>query len=620
MDLGLLPDIALTTQMTRDGIQSSGLVMNWRIATQLVYEDIGDTRRAYRELYEMRKKTIAGRLKSAFLRVSYTTKSDLELNQLDNGLIETSSGYYALLEDRKNSVINIVWSREQKYLSGNINEDGIKRLQSSEYVYYVGSVDFVPRKVKGDIEENLFFVKQAARAVISNDHGKFVEEAMENTNLYVGDVSDIYKSVRIGSIEGKDRSRFRSKIFMFANNFVAYTISENSDGEWVLEKYAPYSRLKAGETIVEITGTNVSENSILNKSMNNGFQLGQPYKTQKEAFIALMQKWNDDVQNKWRGDNTIKITEAPYTILRTMAYDAAIRELQNPENIEEGIFDSAVTASPLLFWGARALGGPIGIAISTAILAGFAMRKGLAASKWGFDEFKWAVGGAKWMGRDLKNHISPERKNYNRIRKKLHPDFIENNRLLSIGDLPVNGITVDGKKPIPAQKTEEDFVNRWLLTADNKGMPSIGFTINDCTIATIFLNGLVHVESRNPKTRDKVSYSSYMPDMDLNPRVSIPSTVKKYLSDGKIRVVSHIEEEDIIAGKEVHYDKVQGQLSDLLHRASLQHETTHNTEKSIAHIVQILRACCEGDLPEYIDMPDLSSLIHIPNVVHPTTP
>ena len=100
--------------------------------------------------------------------------------------------------------------------------------------------------------------------------------------------------------------------------------------------------------------------------------------------------------------------------------------------------------------------------------------------------------------------------------------------------------------------------------------------------------------------------------MDTNPHVSMPTTVKQYLTEGQIRKVEYSESDDIISGHSTHMEVLSNEIGDILQKSSLEHESRANVENSLASVIQLFRACQERELPEELILPNLSGLIAPP--------
>lgn len=589
-------------------------------------------RQLYADLIKMRRANIAGRMKRAFNRVSKATASDLKLKQLDNGLIETSNGYYGLTQDQETGEVHVLWAREQEFLLNAFDPDKANKDEPDQYVYYVDPLGRKDRNllVEDDDEYSRIPIDGSnVRSIIKNDFDLFTEQ-MERFALSGGNVSDLYETLRIHEAPEKGEDKLsRAQVYMFANEGVTYVVRDSDQGDWVLEKYAPYTRLNAAEAYVEITNPNINRDLLAQRVFKNGYEK-ERFKTQSDAFDALFKKeWTETVQEVWRGGRPVKISEAPYTVFRTFAYDYGARQLKNAENYIESFFDSGVESVPIIFTGARIVVPALSHTIATAVTVGFLMRQGLDVVKMGYKEADFLVRKAKAFHPEIANDIAQDRGNQRRARKKLHPDFIKRNKLLPLNNLTIGGVSEDDEPIYSAadrtfsyetdipltddQKNNNDMViARYFSTLPNKGLPVVNTLIDKHSMVHIFQNGIVQLVAKSPETGKKVTYSMYDKEYDTNPHISPPLYIREALEAEKI-IKTHQRFSEADGGSheldrtrpEEFYEEIQAIFS----RSNVESKKPSNYKSMITFMCHMFR-----------DSDQSTDIIPFPNISHVLAP
>lgn len=491
---------------------------------------------ALRIIWQRRAEGLAVKLRDAFTYHQEKMHSDFAMEQLDNGLIRTSSGYYALAEDVETGDIVVLYSRSQKCLVSARDNDGHRRLGSTEFVYVVKdgvikNKSGVPSFTSG---LKLNIPELAVRKIISHDHELLQQYGFNAMGLHGGDVSDLYVSRRTSIPDDQDPGAYDhlKGVHMITNETLSLAIRENNDGTWSLRVHAPFERLHTSEpAFVETDPVDPDDSALFSGFLSNGYEFGR-FDTPGEAFANLVVNWDKRSTLNWRGQSPIKLSESYATMLRTKIYDALVRETKNKENSEEATFDSTVEmASSALFVGRIALGVGLVSTLVVTVAAGFLMRKGLALYKAGAHEIQWQRKGPWSEYPDIAPYVEPSRENVRRIRKKPADDLKRKVRILGREELPANGINHNLQAMRSAD--EEDWIERWLVAFENKSFPTITFMIDKHNSVEICTNGLIRFVSFDDATKVKDVYARYDPAFDMNPHIPIPEEIKAILIENE---------------------------------------------------------------------------------------
>ena len=182
-------------------------------------------------------------------------------------------------------------------------------------------------------------------------------------------------------------------------------------------------------------------------------------------------------------------------------------------------------------------------------------------------------------------------------------------------DLPVNGITQDFQPTISATE-QGDWIQRWLVTFNNKGFPTIDFVVDEFSEVNICFNGLVRFESRDPITRDEVTFTTYVEDFDKNDNIPLPDEIKDMLLDGKIIRVDQLEQDQTFTMRELGEDQFFPEISDILEQHSITAGKLESYNASLQHICELFGQDNCMQTPE-LTMPQLSRIMPVETVAQP---
>lgn len=467
--------------------------------------------------------------------------SDYALQPMDNGITRTSSLYYIVTRDTKNETINIFWSRAQKYLASEINEQGVKQFimpESDEDNQFRYHLPTLPANA----------TNQDIRDMIRAHHKAFRSYSWERMRLHTADYTKLMGALkpREKDADSANDNYELAEVLAFSNLDFSLSVHEYPDEKWRLKMHAPVKKRSPEKSMVDSYSLHTAKNFV-----NEGFTNARTIMEFDNRAEALAYQWlmaNHRTQRTWRGQNPSPMSEAVLGHTTTGIYNFTVKEMDDPENIEESEFDTGVTIATVAFVGAKVLFSlSLPRLIIGAVVSGFGMRKGLELYKKAKIEYKWRKRNSKGIV-EVDPVSGPyrlnSRENGNReLNCKPNADVIPHLEVLDNNSKFPDGhgkdITHDDTPP--TYHREKYWKERWISAFDAKAFGGITSGIDRQTSTDFSFNGLIRLSHRCPKTREIVTYAKYVEALDVNDKIAIPDDIKKLFADGKIVRISQKE-------------------------------------------------------------------------------
>ncbi len=457
-------------------------------------------------------------------------KADHEVEQLTDGTISTSSGFYRLAKDNRNGRINIYYARAQKYLkphpSGNgfldEEKDAAGNIIPHAFRYHVASLS--SNTIKEDI-----------RNAITTHYIGLANMSTYRMRLHGGSTTYLNADARECTEDESDIGYCYYDSVAFGNNDFSLSVHETPEAQWRLQINAPVNSANEGGRVVDTEFLRTNHERV-NEFLTSGRKT-RDFQKRENALTYMFLMGNQRTQRSWNGLNPNPMGENIFSTLTTATYNFSIGEMKSKENIEEGEFDTGITIIGALYIGWRVIGfTSVARLAAQAVFSGFITRKALAAYKRAKLEAHWVAPWKKGIGSaDPQNgeYRLNTRANFNR-NGNAKPNE-ESNEFLEILDGTDSktgiDITHDTK---PQIHHEKQWKEKWIMSFAAKAFGGFVSMIDSHTASDFSYNGLIRLCHRDPETKELVIYAKYVDALAINDKISVPPEIKKLLADGEI--------------------------------------------------------------------------------------
>ncbi|MEM8833353.1 MAG: hypothetical protein AAGB32_02315 [Pseudomonadota bacterium] len=518
---------------TRNRIGNMVASSNTTLAIKMTGQRVSDARRLRRErlaqlrddmaeLKRLRTSSIYSQYRDAALAHQGLIITDYPIYQMTDGIVGTSTKFYAWTRDQRTKEQVGFWARSPYYLRTTVGEDGYPIFADGEYRYHMATLPWNAGK-------------EDKREAISSHHKKLRGFAANSMTVYGGDMSDFHdKTPRSGCIYGYTNDSFAVSI---------HRCPAEKGGGWTLKASKAYVTANGERTFVPIDNLD-TEDSLKKAIQSNGVPV-MHFKSRAHAHAQMFMMLDQKTQMVWGAINLAKLymektnkNLKALTDRTTDVYNWALKEVKDPENISDATFDAGKAAAAAVLANA-VLTISFPVAITVAIIDNFFSRKALETYKDKSRDRRWKKEGAAAYHPDQADHIDATLENMDReVNRK--PNRLMD-KFLRVLDGKECDVTHD---PVPQKSTRMRNKGRMELTAlDGKAYARKVSQLNLNMSTEMYFNGTIRLVRKDPETNKLVTYVKYVDALNVNPRIALSQSARKILGEGD-KIVKFTQEEN----------------------------------------------------------------------------
>lgn len=551
MDLGSLPDLAITTQMVRDSLPpyrtiahsfaGSIQTTNTFLALQGQAHYTTSTLREIDDLIHLRNVDFFSAYRTAVLRHQDDITARYDLVHMSNGIIASPSHRYALAKDYLTKDFNTFWARRSENLGSEISLiTGDREFVDHEFRYHWGTYN--QHTPLSDITKS---IEAHVSGIAHFGHKKMTG--------YGGDLANIY------------RNKEHLKTYGYTNDGYGISVHEmpqDLGGEWVVKLSLNFEKNGGASSFVDIDNFDPNRD-FLNAIVSNGVQF-ERYATKGEALANMIMLDNQRSQMVWGAEDPGSLSGfKAKSRIRGMAsktfttcYSFIFKELKNPENKQEAFWDVFTTIAAAVAARTVALIS-LPVAVTIAIAMNFGNRKAMNFA------FKGLAQKVDYIARGPKAIVGHEA---DYVASSIQNMLRRFNRKVNVKkdkDLIVTtGIDLTRHDTKRLSSRENQKVEKELCSHGSAAYPRLASQVDRNTSTDFSFNGIARLVRYDPETGNIETYVKYIDAFDINAKISVSEEVKNLLKNDQIIKLTQPKGQKRIYAQELTFDRMRSELKD----------------------------------------------------------